>query len=174
VGIYLSPAGRHSVSFFDGNECPNARLLTTFNSVLRPNTPHLVFSPTVCVTIGGHMYCCTTMRNTAIGIFHHTASNTSYTNANHWVLMGVLRRIMGCWYGVLDGDEVPEHIEGYSIDAMCKLRFLPRRLLETNFSQIMFPTWAHQLASLTSCPWQPYWSSGAFFARTSTSRMRMD
>ena len=62
------------------------------------------------------------MRNTAIGLFRHTASSSSYTNANHFELLGTMRRMMGVWHGVTKDDyalpQLPQGEEGFILDAI--------------------------------------------------------
>lgn len=50
---------------------------------MRPNTPHIVFTPEHSVCLGGHYYATSTMRDTCYGMIHSFISGSVTTNTEH-------------------------------------------------------------------------------------------
>jgi hypothetical protein len=50
---------------------------------MRPNTPHVVFTPEHSVCRGGHFYATPTLRDTCYGLIHTFTAGAWVTNASH-------------------------------------------------------------------------------------------
>lgn len=50
---------------------------------MRPNTPHVVFTPESSVCVGGHFYATSTIRDTCYGLMHGFVAGSLVTNADH-------------------------------------------------------------------------------------------
>ena len=53
------------------------------SSVMRPNTPHVVFTAEHLVCLGGHFYATSTLRDTCYGMMHTFIAGSLVTNAQH-------------------------------------------------------------------------------------------
>lgn len=58
-------------------------LADLFISIMRPNTPHLVYTPASAICSGGHFYCMSTIRDSIYGIFHTFSASSLLTNTEH-------------------------------------------------------------------------------------------
>ena len=67
-------------------------LIESFCRIMRPNTPHVVFTVESSVCRGGHFYAASTIRDSCYGMMHCFTSGTLVTNADHtseaFALMG--------------------------------------------------------------------------------------
>jgi hypothetical protein len=54
-----------------------------YPSIMRPNTPHAVFTVEHSITTGGHFYSFSNLRDTISGIIHNCVINYVITNAEH-------------------------------------------------------------------------------------------
>lgn len=52
-------------------------------SIMRPNTPHIIFTLEHSVCLGGHYYGTSTLRDTCYGIMHSFAAGSVVTNTSH-------------------------------------------------------------------------------------------
>jgi hypothetical protein len=50
---------------------------------MRPNTPHLVYTPEAAICHGGHFYSTSTIRHTVFGIYHTFSASRLLTNTEH-------------------------------------------------------------------------------------------
>jgi len=69
-------------------------LRLTPNRILRPNTPHAVFTPSNSICHGGHFYSKSTIRDTFYGIVHTFIVGKVATNATHHSSRVFIRRIL--------------------------------------------------------------------------------
>lgn len=69
-----------------------------FYSIMRPNTPHVVFTPEYSICHGGHFYATTTMQDTMFGIIHTFISPIDLTNTDHRNHGIFLRRIAAFYH----------------------------------------------------------------------------
>lgn len=49
---------------------------------MRPNTPHVVFTPEPAICLGGHFYATSTLRDTCIALMHLFVAGNIITNAS--------------------------------------------------------------------------------------------
>jgi hypothetical protein len=76
--------------------------------IMRPNTPHAVFTPENAICHGGHFYATSTMQDTMFGIVHTFIANAVLTNA-HKVTHGlILRRIAVFYHSILVGRKIQD------------------------------------------------------------------
>ena len=65
-----------------------------FISIMKPNTPHAVFTPEHSIALGGHFYSFRNLQNTIFGIFHCFAVDNIVTNTEHPETRVLLFRMM--------------------------------------------------------------------------------
>lgn len=63
-------------------------------SLMPPNTPHAVLSPTNSIFQGGHFYALTTMRDTHAGLVHMLTQERYITNTSHPPLRMMIRKVV--------------------------------------------------------------------------------
>jgi hypothetical protein len=74
-----------------------ARALT-MHSVMKPNTPHAVFTTKHSIVLGGHFYSFSNMQDTLMGIIHCFAVDNIVTNTEHPTTRILLFRMMQYLY----------------------------------------------------------------------------
>ncbi|KJA22339.1 hypothetical protein HYPSUDRAFT_119024, partial [Hypholoma sublateritium FD-334 SS-4] len=83
---------------------------------MRPNTIHAVYTPTSCVTHGGHFYSTSTMRDTLAGMYHTAVLHQLITNTDHPPAYAAIRRLVDLFHcGLVEGrisndDQARSHI----------------------------------------------------------------
>jgi len=68
---------------------------------MRPNTPHMVFTPQDSIVFGGHLYSMSNMQPTFYGIVHCFMGNALLTNTDHGKTRILLVRMMQYIYKCL-------------------------------------------------------------------------
>lgn len=84
--------------------------LTGNSRIMRPNTPHTVFTPEPTVVRGGHFYATSTLTDTLIGWIHAFMANGLVTNTEHHSARLHLGKMVGFFYTQLieKGKEMEE------------------------------------------------------------------
>jgi hypothetical protein len=59
------------------------RRCSQYTRIMRPNTPHLVYTMESAICHGGHFYCMSTIRDSIFGIFHTFSASSLLTNTEH-------------------------------------------------------------------------------------------
>jgi hypothetical protein len=74
--------------------------------IMRPNTPHAVFTPDHSICHGGHFYATSTMQDTMFGIVNTFMSPDALTNTDHRPHGILLRRIAAFYHEILVKERV--------------------------------------------------------------------
>lgn len=73
--------------------------------IMRPNTPHVVFTPDHSVVHGGHLYPRATLQDSLAGIIHCFVAGNWITNTNHTVARFHLQQmIVFCHMAIVEQD----------------------------------------------------------------------
>ena len=88
--IYLSPGTRLYVF----SDIIVIILLRISTRIMRPNTPHAVFTTDHCITYGGHYYSTSNLQDTFYAIVHCLMANNLITNTHHFPSRQLLLRMM--------------------------------------------------------------------------------
>jgi len=62
---------------------PRVHFLNGINSIMKPNTPHAVFTTDHSIAVGGHFFSFANMQDTVFGIVHAFTIDTFVTNTEH-------------------------------------------------------------------------------------------
>lgn len=84
---------------------------------MRPNTPHVVFTPEPSVCTGGHFYATSTLRETCYGLYHDFVVGRVSTNTQHVQdTFRILTRMMAFYEVDLVGSEGVQLPENMNIE----------------------------------------------------------
>ena len=71
--------------------------------IMRPNTPHIVFTLEHAICVGGHFYAMSTLQDTLYGLEHHFFLGHLVTNTEHIASRLLLRRFAHFFHRRLTG-----------------------------------------------------------------------
>jgi hypothetical protein len=96
--------------------------LTSLFSIMRPNTPHVVFTTQHSIVHGGHFYSTLNLQHTFYGLIHCFMANNLVTNTEHVKTRRLLIRMLQYFHNCLvsgaaqDGEDIFYAISICSID----------------------------------------------------------
>jgi len=70
----------------------------SFVRIMKPNTPHVVFTPEHSIVYGGHFYSASNLQETFFGIVHCFMTNDLIMNIEHVKTRRILLHIMQYFY----------------------------------------------------------------------------
>ena len=66
---------------------------------MRPNLPHVIYTPKHAICHGGHFYAISTIQDTMFGLVHSFISGNFVTNTDHPTSRKLLRRMAHFYHG---------------------------------------------------------------------------
>jgi len=100
----------------------------SFVRIMKPNTPHVVFTPEHSIVYGGHFYSASNLQETFFGIVHCFMANDLITNTEHAKTRRVLLRIMQYFYKCYtlhvdeDGESGATFFLGFRLTFKCRVQ----------------------------------------------------
>ncbi|KAJ3499602.1 hypothetical protein NLJ89_g10083 [Agrocybe chaxingu] len=116
--------------------------------VMRPNTPHLVYTFGHTIAYGGHFYSTSVLRDTAFGVMHTFVGSSVLTNTSHYPSRHLLRRMVYFFHESL--------VRGSSCSAAVSAHLFDLSDPQTPFDLIIF---CSLIMLLTALDFQTYEST---------------